>query len=806
MLRNLIKYSLRSFRKQHSYLIINVLGLSIGITCSLFIAFFVINEVSYDRYNFKKERIFRLIQDVSTSGEEYIAAYTPAVMGPTIKNEIPEIEDFLRMTRREPVTLSYNDLTFTESDLVEADSSFFNFFSIPLIKGDPRNLLNSPHKLVLSESAAKKIFEKENPIDKIIKLGSDTIGYIVSGVMADIPENSHFNADIISSFMTNPRSHEQIWSNNSFSTYLLLKENSSYRKVNEKISELIIKYIGAEMQKELGISMRDWVARGNKYRYYLQKLTDIHLDPSIQQEFKVAVDPKYLRIIGSLAVLIILIAAINFMNLATAQASGRAREVGIKKVGGSSGTLLIIQFLMESFLLSFISMVIALFIILLCLPALNNLLGIHLSLNLFRTWHTTLFIILFVIVVGFLSGTYPAFFLSSFNPVEVLKGNMKNSLQSRMIRQVLVVFQFSVSIFLIVSTIIMFKQIKFMLNKDPGFNMEQIVVIENAEALGARVTSFKEAVANLPGVADIAGSTAVPGRNNNSIRYKMEGGTDETLIMETNFIDPSYINAYGMTLVSGRTLKESLSDDRHSCLINESAVKNFEITDIGKTRFRRNRNQDNAELFQVVGVVKNFHFRSMHDQISPYMFCLKNDDVQDRYLSAKILLRNYSVTINEIRNLWKEFTGNGSLEYYFLDDDFEKMYAVEKQDARISEIFSILAVFIASLGLFGLTSFTVAQRTKEIGVRKAMGSSIGGIYLQISREIIILVIISALLAFPAIYYFGGKWLENFYYKISIGIFSFVLGLLVALGIAILSISFKIIRAARINPVQSLKYE
>jgi putative ABC transport system permease protein len=806
MLQKLIKYSLRSFRKQRLYVIINVLGLSVGITCSLFIAFLVINDVSYDRYNKKKERIFRLIQDVSTQGEEYIASYTPAVMGPAIQKEIPEIEDFLRMTRREPVEVSYNNQTFTERDLVEADSSFFNFFSIPLIMGDSKNTLNSPHKLVLSESAAKKIFENENPLDKIIKVGSDTIGYTVSGVMADIPENSHFNADMLSSFMTNPRSSEQIWTNNSFSTYLLLKENSNYVRVDEKISELINKYIGAELQKEMGITMKDWVARGNKYRYYLQKLSDIHLDPSIQQEFKAPGDPKYLRIIGSLAVIIIMIAAINFMNLATAQAAGRAKEVGIKKVAGSSRPILVLQFLIESFILSFISLVLALIILKVTLPYFNNLLKANLELSFFTNRFTIPFLILYTLAVGFLSGSYPAFILSAFNPYEVLKGNIKNSLKNRMIRQALVIFQFSVSIFLIVFTIIMYKQIKFMLNKDLGFNKEQIVVIDHAETLGIRITSFKEAVGNLPGVTGIAGSTEVPGLNNNSIRYKHEGGSDETLLMETNFVDPDYIETYGITLVSGRSLKETFATDRHSCLINESAFKSFGITDITNTRFIRNRNQGNTEFFQVVGVVKNFHFRSMHEQISPYMFCLKNDEVQDRYLSAKISPGNYSGTISEMKNLWKEFTGKDSLKYYFLDDGLKEMYVKEKQSMQQAVLFSILAIFIASLGLFGLTSYTVEQRTKEIGVRKAMGSSITGIYLQIMKEIFILVTISALIACPVIYYFSGKWLENFYYRIHSGFFTFVTGLSIVVGIAIITVSYRVIRAAMVNPAQSLKYE
>jgi putative ABC transport system permease protein len=808
MLNNLIKHSLRSFKRQRAYIIINVLGLSIGIACSLLIALFVINEASYDKFNTKKDRIFRLILNFKIGGQEITAASASAVIGPTLLKEFPEIEDFLRMKGRGPTIVEYNNQTFTEEHLVEADSSFFNFFSIPVRKGDPKNLLNAPRKVVLSESTAKKIFGDENPIDKILKIGEDTVRYTVTGVMADIPGNSHFEANIISSFMTNPRSNDPTWMRNSFSTYLLIKPNSSYETVDEKIPELLIKYVGPEVQQFLGISISDFVAQGNKYGYYLQNLTDIHLDPSIQQEFREAGNPKYLKIFGSIAILIVLIAAINFMNLSTAQSTRRAKEVGIKKIGGSSRGMLITQFLSESFILSFISLIFALIFIKITLPYFNNLLGASLTLNLFTYWHTIPILILFSMVVGFLAGSYPALFLSSFSPYEVLKGSVKNSLQNGRLRRVLVVFQFTVSILLIVGTIIMYRQIRYMLNKDLGFNKEQLIVINKAEALGTKAKSFKESLRGIPGVINIASSTDVPGRNNYNDGYNLEGKKDETFLMETNWIDYDYLETYGMTLVSGRSFNESLTTDQQACLINETAVKNLGITDLEKARFMRPGDSGRVNYLQVIGVVKNFNFESLRNQIGPYLFCLNTDNVLCgmRYLTVKISANNYSKTISEIENKWKEFTANKPLEYYFVDVDFEQMYIQEKQNAQMAVIFSILAIFIASLGLFGLTSFTVEQRTREIGIRKAMGSSITGIYIIMSKEIIILVSISALIACPAIYYIAGKWLENFYYRINLGVFSFVAGLTIALGIAILTISYRILRAAKVNPAQSLKYE
>jgi putative ABC transport system permease protein len=806
MLNNLIRYSLRSFKRQRSYLIINILGLSIGIACSLLIALFVINEASFDKYNVKKDRIFRTILNGKIGGQEVTISTSAAVMGPTMLREFPEIEDFLRMTGRGPTVIEYNNQVFTEEHLVEADSSFFNFFSIPVLKGDPENLLNAPRKVVLSESTTKKIFGEENPIDKAIKIGSDTVRYTVSGVMGDIPGNSHFEANMISSFMTNQRSKNPTWLSNSFSTYLLLKPNVSYKTVEDKMPELLKKYVGPEIQKYMGISIEDFLSQGNKYRFFLQNLTDAHLDPSIQQEFKEASDPKYLIIFGSVAILIVLIAAVNFMNLSTAQATRRAKEVGIKKIAGSTRGMLIGQFLSESFILSLLALLLALVIIKVTLPYFNDLLGTNLTLSLFKNWYTIPGLVLFTVVVSFLSGSYPALFLSSFNPYEVLKGSVKNSQNSGRLRRILVVFQFAVSILLIIGTLIMYRQIYFMINKDVGFNKEQLIVINRAEALGTKMKSFKETVRNIPGVINIASSTAVPGRNNNNNGYMIEGRKDETFLAMTSWVDYNYLDTYEMTLTSGRNFNESFTSDHQACVINESAMKDFNITDLDKTRFMEPADSGKINYLPVIGVVKNFNFQSLRNPIGPYIFKFQNDGMLWGYITVRLSAQNYSKTISAIEDKWKEFVSNNPLQYYFVDEDFEQMYIQEKQNAQMAVVFSILAVFVAALGLFGLTSYTVEQRTKEIGVRKAMGSSVGSIYFVISREIIILVSISALIAWPLIYFIASKWLENFYYKINPGAFSFIAGLAIALGIATVTISYRILRAARVNPAQSLKYE
>jgi putative ABC transport system permease protein len=805
MFTNLIKHSLRSFKRQRAYIIINVLGLSIGISCSLFIALYVLNEISYDKFNTKKDMIYRVILNANVGSGEMNIYANPSVLGPTLLKEFPEVDGFLRMNNPGIREIKCNNQIFTENHVVEADSSFFNFFSIPVLKGNKDNLLNAPHQVVLSESTAKKLFGKENPIDKTLKIGTDTIEFVVSGVMADVPENSHFQANIISSFMTNPESNDQIWFSASFSTYLLLKPNSTYKTVQDKLPELVDTHLAPEIQKYLGISLKDFISKGNKYSFYLQNLKEIHLDPSIQQQFKEAGNPKYLKILGTLAIFIVIIAAINFMNLSTAQASRRAKEVGIKKVGGSTRGMLIMQFLTESFMLAFISLILALIIIKVALPYFNNLISAKLSANLFSGWYTIPVLILFTMLVGFLSGSYPALYLSSFNPYEVLKGGIKSSMKNGVIRKVLVVFQFAISILLIVGTIIMYRQIKYMQNKDLGFNKDQILVIDRPDDLTTKLISFKETVKGIPGVLNIVSSSAVPGRNNRNAGCRMEGTKNESFDLETNYIDYDYLETYGIKLVAGRNFSKTFGSDVQACLLNETAVKKMGITNLEATRITKPGDPTGSDYLQVIGVVKNFNFKSLHSQIDPYLFCLRTDAYYGGYLSVKLSGQNISGTIKTIESKWKEFTGK-PLNYYFVDKDFEQMYISEKQNARMAVIFSILAIFIASLGLFGLTSFTVEQRTKEIGVRKAMGSTVTGIYTVISKEIIILTLVSALIAWPIIYFVAEKWLQSFYYRMPLSAFSFIAGMVIALGIAVITVSYRILRAASVNVAQSLKYE
>jgi len=734
-------------------------------------------------------------------------SFTASPIGPTMLQEFPEVEDYTRLNVEGETIIKYEEKTFTENAYSQADSSFFKIFSIPLIKGNLNTVLDGPYKVALSESTAKKIFGDTDPMDKMIIIGSDTSLYKVSGIFKDIPGNSHFDINILSSFSTNRRANDNHWLSNSFNTYLLLKQGTNPKDVEAKIPEMIVKYVGPLIQQFVGITIEDFLSQGNRYTLFLQSLPDIHLQPQIQQDTKPANNPKYLYIFASIAILIIVIAAINFMNLSTAQAAKRAKEVGIKKVSGSSKGLLIQQFITESLILSFISLLIAILIIEFSLPYFNNLLQVKLNLNLLENWYSIPGLLTITIFVGLLAGSYPAFYLSSFKPVSVLKGSIKDSMKNGKLRSVLVVLQFAISIILIIGTTIMFRQINYMQNKDLGFNKEQLLVISRAHVIGNRIEAFKNELKQINGVINVTASTAVPAHNNNNNGHSVEGRREEALLLETNWVDYDFLETFGMEMAEGRFFSKDHPSDMDACLINQTAVKNYDLIPALEQRFMRGTNNpEEIEYMPVIGVVKDFHFRSLQEEISPYILIFKNENRNWGFVTARISPDNIQKTMQGVEKVWKEFSGNDPMQYFFLDESFNHLYKEEARNSTLSIIFTVLAILIASLGLFGLTSFTIEQRTKEIGIRKAMGASVSNIFYIISKEILILVSIATLVAWPVIYYIGKNWLQNYHYKISLTIFDFLIGFIIAFSIALITISYKTLKTARLNPAKSLRYE
>ncbi len=776
--------------------------------CSLIILLFIRYELSFDQYHEKKDRIYRVILSGRIGGQDALVTSTASPVGPAMLAEFPEVENFLRMNNWGETLIRNGEKRFTDNTFLEADSSFFDFFSIPLLRGNKSTALNEPHSVVISASMAKKLFGNNDPMDQFLRIGNDTSNYKVTGIFEDIPETTHFEADAIGSFMTNPRSADNEWLSNSFSTYVLLFPQTEPGTVDAKFSGFIEKHVGPEITRFIGITMKEFLDQGNRYTYYLQSLTDIHLDPTIAQEMKPANDPKYLWIFGSIALLIIVIAAINFMNLSTAQAGKRAREVGIKKVSGSSRELLIGQFLLETIILVLLSMFITIFIVEVSLPYFNNLLGIELTVGYFTEWYTIPLLLLGVMLIGLLAGSYPAFYLSAFNPYLVMKGMQAGNRKGVTVRSFLVVLQFSISIILIIGTLIMFRQIKFMTNKDLGFNKEHLLVLRQAHIIGSKINSFKEEIKSIPGVVNVSASTAVPGHNNNNNGYTVKGHPEDSYLLQTNWVDYDYLDTYGIQLASGRFFDRKNAIDQEACLINENAVKSYSFEDPFSVRFNIPPDDENAEIkaMPVIGVVKDFHFESLKTNIAPYLFRFKDENNNWGYISIKLAPNAGKHTVEEIEKTWESFSSNDPMQSFFMDKDFDRLYKEEKQNAKLSVIFTILAIIIASLGLFGLTSFTVQQRTKEIGVRKTFGATIGDIWMLVAREILILVAISTAIAWPFVYWVADNWLQNYHYRIRLHATEFLAGFVIALMIALVTISHRTLKTALVNPAESLRYE
>ncbi len=808
MLTNLIKYSFRALKRQKAYVFINIIGLAIGMACSLIIFTFIRYELSFDQYNQKKERIYRVILSGRIGGQDALVTSTASPVGPAMLNEFPEVENFLRLNNWGETLIRNGENRFMDNIFLEADSSFFEFFSIHLLRGNKSTVLNEPHTVVLSKSTAKKIFGENDPINQLLRIGNDSASYKVTGIFEDIPETTHFETDAIGSFITNRRSSDNEWLSNSFSTYVMLYPESDPAKVEARFPAFIEKHVGPEITRFIGITIQEFLEQGNRYTYYLQKLTKIHLDPSIMQEMKPANDPKYLWIFGSIAVLIILIAAINFMNLSTAQASKRAKEVGIKKVSGSTRELLIGQFLLETTLLALLAMLITVFIVEISLPYFNDLLGIGLSVGYFRDWYTIPGLILSALLIGLLAGSYPAFYLSAFNPYMVMKGLRAGNRRGIIMRSFLVVLQFSISIILIIGTLIMFRQISFMMNKDLGFNKEHLLVLRQAHTIGPKINSFKEEIRRIPGVVNVSASTAVPGHNNNNNGYTVKGRPQDSYLLQTNWVDYDYLDTYGIAMASGRFFDRKNATDKEACLINENAVKSYSFADPFSVRFNIPTGDENEEIkaMPVIGVVKDFHFESLKTDIAPYLFRFKDEDNNWGYISIKLAPNAGRNTIDEIEKTWESYTNSDPMQYFFMDKDFDRLYREEEQNSKLAIIFTMLAIIIASLGLFGLTSFTIQQRTREIGVRKTFGASVGTIWTMVAKEILMLVAISTAIAWPLVYWIADNWLQHYYYRITLQATDFLAGFLIALLIALITISHRTLKTARVNPAESLRYE
>ncbi len=815
MLKNYFLIALRNLRKHRFYTAINILGLAIGIASCLIIVLYVKDELSFDRHHEGADRIYRVDCEIVFGPNHLRLATAPGPLAETFKMEFPEIEASARFWSNGSMLFKRIDQNTKERDVILADSSIFSVFTIPLIQGNPKKALTDPFTMVISKKAADKYFPNENPIGQTL-IVENKDSYKITGVFEDMPSTSHFRFDFMLALVSDPYHKDPQWLSNNFITFVKLRSGTSAKDLEAKFPKMVDKYAGPQAVAALGneFSMEKFRASGNKIEWTLRPLTDIHLHSDMQAELGPNSDIAYVYLFGSIALFILVIACINFMNLSTARSANRAKEVGVRKVMGSLRSHLIRQFLTESILLSVFSFLVALVIAWLMLPSFNELSGKQLFVPFTKV---DFWLVLFIgaLLVGLMAGLYPSFFLSAFRPVNVLKGNVSLGMKSGFVRSALVVFQFSISIILIIGTIAVNRQLSFIQNKKVGFSKDQVIIIKDAYALDKQIQTFKDEVLKDSRVISgtISGFLPVNGTSRSDNTFWPEGmqpSQDNMVSIQNWRVDYDYIKTLGMKVKEGRDFSRDFPSDSGAVIINEAAAKlfGFEKDVIGKkiSTFGDGSgaaDPANQRSWPIVGVVENFHFESLKQTITPLALFLRKST---GLVSFKFEAKNSSEVISTIEKTWKSLAPTLPFSYSFLDEDFGRMYSAEQRLSKIVVVFAALAIIIASLGLFALTAFTAEQRTKEIGIRKVLGASVSSIVMLLSKEFGKLIIIAFVLAAPLAWFGIDWWLKSYTYKTEIGILVYVLAGGLAFLVAWLTMGYQSLRAASTDPVKSLRSE
>lgn len=820
MLKNLLKIAVRNLLKRKVYTLINVLGLAISMAACLLIVLYLKHETSYDKFFPDGDRIFKMALERKYPNHSTYFSAIPHSYAGAMQNDFPEVENNLHMLGpNQGILVTYEPenkekLMFEENNFFAADSSFFSFFDLPMVKGDKRSALAAQNQVIISESIAKKYFGNDDPIGKVFQVNGFDGGLKVTGVFKDIPDNSHLTLDFVSSFNSAEFRKQENYIGFDSHTYVKLKKGADYKALEAKFPDMVNRYASGQIERELKQSWADYQKAGNGYRYFLQPLTSIHLDPT-NLEFTISPSGniRYVYGLGLIAVLILAIACINFMNLATARSAERAREVGLRKVMGSVKNQLVFQFLVEAIVLTFIGTLIAVVIAYVLLPSFNVLVGKNL--HMIFSIDVIGGLLAFAMLVGLLAGTYPAFVLSSYNPVEVMKGKLMGSSRGQWLRNGLVVFQFIISIMLIVGTVVVNNQMEFMLRKDLGFSKERMLMVDRAFALRDNQTAFIEDVKRIPGVVTASGTNSRVGNRDDVFgqMFQPEGST-EVLTVKTMVIDDEFASDIGFRLKDGRFFSHE-SNDSLNLILNETAVRTIGLKDpVGKKLlnsdlFRGDPERDRERFFTIIGVVEDFHFQSLRDEITPLVMYSREifgKRANHRFVAIRLKDDNYQATIAGIEQRWKQIVPDRPFRYEFLEDNLRSGYSEEERSGKVFQVFSGLAIIIACVGLFGLSAYTASLRVKEIGIRKVLGASSTGVVLLLSKDFTKLVLLAFVIAAPVSWYLMNNWLHGFAYRVTMGVGTLLLAGGVSLLIAWLTISFQSLKAASVNPVISLKSE
>lgn len=800
MFKNLFKIALRSIVKDRAYSAINILGLTIGITCSVFLFMYILDELSYDRYHTNADNIYRIVSNIKEPDNSFTWAIAQVPMAQELRNNYPEVKNAVRFYGTGRTLYKNGEKQFNEEEFYLTDSTVFDMFTYEFLAGDMNTALDNPFSIVLTETVAKKYFASATEAVGQSLQNKENEEFKITGVIKDVPYNSHFRFDALISRSSRAGSDGGSWGGFGVFTYIQLPEGYDLSKMYASLDKIVKERVNPIFEQY-----------GIKVAYELQRITDIHLHSKIQDEAEEGGDISYIYIFGAVSAFMLIIACINYMNLATARSANRAKEVGVRKVMGSQRKQLIAQFITESVVLTVIALILSVLLIYALLPAFNGLANKHLPFSYILQTPVLLTLAGVTLFSGIVGGSYPAFYLSGFNPVSVLKGKLSARGGSVLFRRVLVVLQFSISIFMLISTLVVFDQLSYMRNKDLGFDKERVVKLTLSEReLRQKADVLVNKLKQTPEVVGVGTSTSVPGQGVNKLLLKVEDNDGKMSDRGVDLFnaDFDFVKTMGMEIVQGRDFSRDVSSDTtYAVLVNEAMVERMAWDDpIGKKFVfeQAGPNNENIEK-RVVGVLKDYHQNSLYDAIEPIMIILGDENY---FVLVRTADGDVKKSLAAVENVWKDLFPNNTFQYEFLDQDFNSQYTADEKRSTIFTVFSSLTIAIACLGLLGLAAFTTEQRTKEIGVRKVIGASAGSLVALVSREFFLLVGIGMLIAFPVAWYFTESWLTNFAYHIELKgeWLTFVVSAVLAFVITFLTVGYHVLRAAHANPVKSLRDE
>ncbi|MCJ7579282.1 MAG: ABC transporter permease [Candidatus Aminicenantes bacterium] len=807
MYRNYVTIALRNLLKYKGFSLINIAGLAIGIASCLMILLFVQSELKYDQFHQNTDRIFRMGFTFHVGTNQFDAALGPCPLAAALVEEYPEVQSaariFARQSRGGDVFVRYQDKRFKENKFLWADPELLDILTLSIVKGNAEEALSQPNSIILTVETAEKYFGEEDPIGKMLELEDGSL-YMVNGVTESWPVQSHFHFDFLASFSSLPKSKDLDFYDTAVFTYILLRKGASIDKLDLKMREFSGKCMAPVIEKIMAVPYKEFLESGNFIGFMTQPLSDIHLRSKWDNELEPQGSFNTIIIFSAIAMLILIIACINFINLTTARSAQRANEVGIRKVVGASRMELIQQFLSESIFLSLLAFLLALLFVELGLPVFNQWLGKSFSSISVLNGSFLFGLLIGALVLGTLAGIYPAFLMASFKPAAVLKGKNRSSHQGRRFRNALVIFQFCASVVLLVGTAVIYSQLHFFRNKELGFERESVVVIQRAEKLGSQQQAFKERLKENPEILEAAFTDSLPFLLLEAKVFQKEGeGSQENNTLVTLTADYDLLETYGLKMLEGRYFKKEYPSDSTAVVLNKAAIQALEIQDPLEKRLVLVGL--NRKPMTIIGIINDFHMESLHKKIGPMAIILPGQR-PGVLLSVRIRPDNLPKTLASLESVWNDFTNKQPFEYVFFDDLFDRLYKAEIQSGKVITTFACLAVFIACLGLFGLASFSTTQRTKEIGIRKVLGASFSGILVLLNKDFVKRVLLANLIAWPLAYSIMNKWLQNFAYRIRISMWMFLASAFIVLFIALFTVSYQTIRAARSEPIDSLRYE